>query len=67
MGRGNAKKTAIYYDKRRGGKVVYQGKTKKPEKQALSLAFKILPPLRTILISSPFFMHSVSGLFSLPI
>jgi hypothetical protein len=34
MGRGDAKKTAVNYDKRRGGKVDYQGKTKNPEKQA---------------------------------
>ncbi|EMR74319.1 hypothetical protein MCGE09_00251 [Thaumarchaeota archaeon SCGC AB-539-E09] len=34
MGRGDARKTAVNYDKRRGGKVVYKGKTKNLEKQA---------------------------------
>ena len=34
MGRGDARKTAVNYDKRRGGKVVYKEKTKNPEKQA---------------------------------
>ena len=32
MGRGDARKTTVNYDKR-GGKVTYKGKTKNPEKQ----------------------------------
>ena len=34
MGRGDARKSTVNYDKRRGGKVVYKGKTNDPEKQA---------------------------------
>lgn len=33
MGRGDARKTTVNYDKR-GDKVTYKGKTKNPEKQA---------------------------------
>ena len=33
MGRGDARKSTVNYDKRRGGKVAYKGKTDNPEKQ----------------------------------
>ncbi len=33
MGRGDARKSTVNYDKRRGGKVSYKGKTDNPEKQ----------------------------------
>ena len=34
MGRGDARKSTVNYDKRGGGKVAYKGKTNDPEKQA---------------------------------
>ena len=34
MGRGDARKSTVNYDKRRGGKVAYKGKTDDPERQA---------------------------------
>jgi hypothetical protein len=34
MGRGDARKSTINYDKRRSDKVTYKGKTNDPEKQA---------------------------------
>jgi len=34
MGRGDARKSTVYYTKRSGGKLAYKGKPKNPEKQA---------------------------------
>jgi len=34
MGRGDARKSTVNYEKRSGGKVAYKGKTKNPEKEA---------------------------------
>jgi hypothetical protein len=34
MGRGDARKTRVNYDKRSGGKIAYKGKPNDPEKKA---------------------------------